>query len=323
MADSIQPLRYPLPVTIPQRIVYRMRRFANRHIRFLLPLLSLLRRRFTVVDHFGTPGDSIMTATICRNLKEKHPGLRLNLITRNASLLTLDPALFSVNDKETFFAIDFEYVALTNRRENQINILEPTMRRLGCGTYSFQARVYLSEEERRAARARLTFTDERPIVSINVKSREDVKDWHVERWRELVARLRENCHVIHLGDDREPEIEGVLRVAGKLNMRESLAMLSCAEVHIGPDSFLAHGASGVGVPSVVIFGGARSAVCVGYRENINLYVQVDCAPCYLHNSRGDQCPHAKKCMDQISVDDVVKAVDSLLARRQRKAAVVA
>ena len=59
--------------------------------------MAALGRTFTVVDAFGSPGDSILTATVCRNLKRKFPRLRINCVTPNAGLLKHDPNIAEFN----------------------------------------------------------------------------------------------------------------------------------------------------------------------------------------------------------------------------------
>jgi len=181
------------------------------------------------------------------------------------------------------------------------------MRSIGMPSYDFRASVYLTEAERGEALERLGPVS-RPVVSLNTRSKEPVKNWPAERWRSLAAMLRTRFDVIQLGDGSELEIEGVRRFAGRLSLRESMAVLSHAQAHVGPDSFLTHAANGLGVPSVVLHGGSRTTVNVGYAGNINLHVPMPCGPCYIHQSRGEICGHAVECMDRISVEEVHAAV---------------
>ena len=101
-------------------------------------------------------------------------------------------------------------------------------------------------------------------------------------------------------------------LAGKLSMRESMAVLAQARLHIGPDSFLMHAANGVGVRSVILFGGSRTVENSGYAENVNLFVPMPCGPCYIHESRSETCAHGIECMQRITVTMVHDAVRRLL-----------
>ena len=270
-------------------------------------LLNFFAAHLTIEDRFGSPGDTLMTANFCREIKERYPRLRINCTTRNPSLLTHDPYIDTLNQPETWLHIPFWYLGLVNAKDAKTNALKPCLDALGITNYNFHARVYLTAEEVEAAKQRLA-QQTRPIITINVMSREMVKVWPLENWLILVEHLRRFASVVQLGDNTEPQMEGVLNLGGKLSMRESMAVLTQSSVHIGPDSFLMHAANGVDVPSVIIFGGSRTPALSGYAENVNLYVDIECSPCWLHNSRGDVCPYAVKCMPMITPEMVLAAV---------------
>lgn len=283
----------------------------------LLPrpaLLNFFAANLTIEDRFGSPGDTLMTAIFCREIKERYPRLKLNCLTRNPSLLTHDPYIDTINRPKNWLTIPFWYLGLVNSKDAKTNALKPCMDELGIFDYNFHARVYLTEDEVGAAKRRLA-PQTRPIITINVMSREMVKVWPIENWRILIGHLLQFASVVQLGDNTEPQMEGVLNLGGQLSMRESMAVLTQSSVHIGPDSFLMHAANGVDVPSVIIFGGSRTPALSGYAENVNLYVDIECSPCWLHDSRGDKCPFAVKCMPMVTPEMVLAAVKTQLASR--------
>jgi ADP-heptose:LPS heptosyltransferase len=279
----------------------------NRLILRNLWLLNTVAGRLTVVDQFSTPGDTVMCGTICRAVKARFPRLRLNVITRNPDLLECDPAIDELNGPKGFCHLAFEYLGILEGRASKGNVLAPTLGAVGIREFKYKARIFLRPEELEAARRRLGPVD-RPIVSINVMSKELAKVWRMDYWQELIRRLQEKFTLIQIGDDKEPSFPGVRSFGGKLSKRESMALIALAKVHVGPDSFLMHAANGVDVPSVIIYGGSRPAACLGYAENRNLYVQLECSPCWLHTTRNEHCPHEMKCMTMISVDEVHQAV---------------
>ena len=109
-------------------------------------------------------------------------------------------------------------------------------------------------------------------------------------------------------------MEGVQRLAGRLSLRESMAVLSHARLHVGGVSFLMHAANGLDVPAVIIYGGRETPANSGYAENENLYTAVECSPCWLHSSLGERCMHGMRCMQAITPAHVADAVTRLLAR---------
>jgi ADP-heptose:LPS heptosyltransferase len=75
-----------------------------------------------------------------------------------------------------------------------------------------------------------------------------------------------------------------------------------------------HGANGLDVPSVIIFGGSRPPDMLGYAANINLFEAMPCGPCWLQSSQGQRCDYGIACMDRITPDRVLAAVDELWGR---------
>jgi Glycosyltransferase family 9 (heptosyltransferase) len=278
----------------------------NRWLLRNLWLLNLIGGRLTVIDHFGTPGDTLLTSSVCQIVKQRWPRLLLNCVTKNPDLIEYDPAITEINGPVGQFRVSFEYLGLVVAKAASKNVLAPCLNNLGIWEYEYKARVYLTETERRLATQRVPTG--RPIISINVMSKELTKVWKLDRWAELIHRLSPDFAIVQLGDDKEPDFPGVISYGGKLSKRESMAILSLARVHIGPDSFLMHAANGLDVPSVIIYGGSRPSACLGYNENRNLYVQIACAPCWIHTTTGGACSHSMQCMEQIGVDQVLDAV---------------
>lgn len=297
----------------PSNLATRIHWHLNNAMVRRLGVLNFFGATLTVEDAFGTPGDTLSTATLCREIKRRYPRLKLNCVTPNPTLLTHDPAIDSLNAPKSFWNLSFSYWynELNPAKGTILNLLQPTMRRIGINDYTYKAHVYLTKEEIAAAKKRVEGLIP-PLISINAMSRELVKVWPVENWRAIVPELAGIGSVIQLGDAKEPVFEGVTSWAGKLSMRESMALLTQVSLHIGPDSFLMHAANGVDVPCVIIYGGSRSPVCSGYAENANLYVDIECSPCWLHDSHGDTCPYAIKCMPMVTPAMVLAAVKSKL-----------
>jgi ADP-heptose:LPS heptosyltransferase len=274
-------------------------------------LLNAARMRITVVDAFGSPGDTLLTAAICRHLRQWYPRLQINCLTPNPALLAHDPNIDTLNQPETFFSVWSWYPDLIARRDVRTNVLKETFARLGLEhrAYQYRARVYLTKEER-AGGLTVLGNPSKPVLTFHTRSREEVKDWPLARWVELLTQLKGRFHLVQLGDDREPRLQDVHRLVG-LSLRESLAVLAHAHIHVGADSFWMHAANGLDVPSVIIFGGSRPSGVLGYESNINLFTPMPCGPCWIQSSRGERCTYGIACMDAITADNVVSAVGRL------------
>jgi len=93
-------------------------------------------------------------------------------------------------------------------------------------------------------------------------------------------------------------------------MRQSAAILSCAQIFIGPDSLLMHIANGLNIPSLIIFGGSRPAECFGYHQNINLATKPECSPCWIHHGYED-CKNDLICMKELSTPFVLASLQKI------------
>lgn len=311
MRLSNTPNRYPFHTTYPAKLWSKARWLLNGWKDHCLLLLNFAGAWLTIIDGFGAPGDTILTATVIHNIKRRFPRLKINCITPNPELLRHDPSIDALNKPEGYFSVMSWYLELKIRRDGYTNVLHPTLSRLRLRDYQYKARVHLSDEEIALAR-RLIAHLPRPILTFNCHSKEPVKNWPQELWHELIERCGILGTIVHLGDDSEPCLMNVTRFAGQLSMRESAAVLAQSSVHIGPDSFLAHLANGVDVRSVIIFGGAHTPANLGYPENINLYRQTPCSPCWIEASSGEHCNYDLRCLREISVDDVFNAVTEIV-----------
>ena len=133
------------------------------------------------------------------------------------------------------------------------------------------------------------------------------KEWYPPRFQEVAAGLGREFTVIQLGSANDPMLAGAMDLRGRTTVRESAAILAQALVFIGLVGFPMHLARAVDCRSVILYGGRERPDQTGYVANENLYSPVTCAPCWLRNA----CEYERRCMDQITVEQVVAA-----ARRQ-------
>jgi len=231
-----------------------------------------------------------------------------------------DPNISQINAAPGPFGLDFWYYDLQMRRDKQLNLLAPTFSALGLDHATYQARVYLTDEERTFAREKLAGLP-RPIIAVNTLSAQPVKNWPQERWLQIIPALAKRGSLVHIGDAREPALPQVKNLTGSLSKRESMAILGESDLFVGPVTFLMHAANGLDVPSVIIFGGSHTPANSGYADNINLYTELPCSGCWLSGHPGSECPHDLACMTAITPDAVLVAVDNVLARPKSKRSV--
>ena len=143
-----------------------------------------------------------------------------------------------------------------------------------------------------------------------------------KRWRDfhLVAkRLTEEYQLKWLvfGTAKETPLasgivmelgENVTDLTGRTSMLELIQQLCRCELLLTNDTGTMHLAAFLGVPTVSIFGSTEPALTGPLGEgHIVLRRHVECSPCFLR-----ECPLDFRCMKAVTVDDVVRAVATVL-----------
>ena len=304
--NRLKDLLYPFHTSYPLKFWSKYRWRKNRKLKRLLSSLNKARKWLTVIDRLGAPGDALITANVIRCIKNEFSQLKINCITPHPELLQTDPSIDSINRKESFYSFDSSYWELIVRKEKKENIIAHNLNRIGIVKYDYKAKFYLCEKEQKWAQQILGVFP-KPIIAICTRSKEVVKNWPLDNWARLIHLISQDFSIIQLGDENEPVFKNVIRFAGKQTMRESAAILSKANLFIGPDSFLMHVANGLDIPSVIIFGGSRPVACFGYNQNINIDTSPSCSPCWIHKGY-EKCNEEIKCLQKISVSQVLNAI---------------
>jgi ADP-heptose:LPS heptosyltransferase len=178
--------------------------------------------------------------------------------------------------------------------------------------------LLLTGEEKKKAAEVLSGVDRSRILVCAPGTKMQAKDWGVENWVALMARLSQTFpeHTLLLAGARE-ESElcdvvatgwngNALNTCGKLTPRETAAVMQGADVFMGPDSGPMHLAASVGVPCAIAFS-ARGKPGIWYPAGNNnqiVYHKVDCFGCNLETC----IAQAKKCLTSISVGEMYEAV---------------
>lgn len=135
------------------------------------------------------------------------------------------------------------------------------------------------------------------------------KDWGVSRYQAVADRLRADGHrVVQFRGVKSAEhrLTGVEQL-GTSSFRDALSVLANAKLYIGGEGGLHHGAAAVGIPAVVLFGGFIPPSVTGYASHINLTGGAQACGSL------QPCPHCRRAMLAISVDDVFNAAREKLA----------
>jgi heptosyltransferase-3 len=169
------------------------------------------------------------------------------------------------------------------------------------------------------------------------------KRWTIEGWRMLAAALRSRgLAAIATGGGSSSdgayldEVWGqgeVTRLDGKLTWPELSALIGAARIYVGPDTSVTHLAAATGTPTVALYGPTdprlwgpwpiggldppwAAAGTIQNRGNVWLVQNpLPCLPCQNEGCMRRIDSHSQ-CLDELSVEQVLAAVDQALAVRQ-------
>ena len=160
------------------------------------------------------------------------------------------------------------------------------------------------------------------LIVIHPLSSNPSKVWDENNFTELLTKIRKKTDVpvVLIGEpgerSRADEIievagGGALNLAGLVDIKGLICVLSKAVLFIGNDAGPMHMASALGIPIVAIFG--RNILGVSPKrwgpwgkDNV-VFHEADCEKCY----DGD-CPNERKCLKDVTVDMVYGAVRKIL-----------
>lgn len=192
---------------------------------------------------------------------------------------------------------------------------------LGIQPHMTQPVLVVGEEEEKRAEQLLGEIGllNRRWVMIHPATRYWFKAWPPERFATLSNRLVESgLQVAIVGEKREEALaeaiqktvrSSLISFVGRTTVLELAALMKRCALFIGNDAGPMHMAAGVGTPVVGLFGPSNPAVWGprGARTAV-LFKDMDCRDCFYPGcSRGEL-----SCMNQITVQEVFDAVQSLL-----------
>ena len=184
----------------------------------------------------------------------------------------------------------------------------------------------LGEEEENFCEAFLVeqgISDKNMIIGILPMAAWSLKSWPIEQWNRLAELLKKpyGIKLLNLGKIDNTPLGKMLSVylsreiisADKTTLKQAMALVKRCSLFIGPDSSLLHLASCLGVETIGLYGPSSGEDFYPYFHQRNIITAKEkrnCMPCY---PSFKFCPCRKKvifgkCMEDISVEDVLKVV---------------
>ncbi|MBI5236477.1 MAG: lipopolysaccharide heptosyltransferase II [Deltaproteobacteria bacterium] len=198
------------------------------------------------------------------------------------------------------------------------------------GNASPRPRLYVTRDERKWAKAYLKTYGlaGRPLVGVSPgASYGQAKRWLPERFAKAVAELgrRHNAATIIFGAQEDVEAVSIVErllpfpcvnCAGKLTLRQFMALLIELDIFIANDSGPMHLGSALGVPTIGIFCSTDPALTgpVGAHARAVLN-RVPCSPCFKRTCRFGHYD----CLASVSVDMVIEAAEALMRASEKGA----
>ncbi len=192
---------------------------------------------------------------------------------------------------------------------------------LGADAAEISFPLEVSTEARRRVREILKGERARkPIVVVNPTARWEAKRWPSERYAMIGDHIRDvlGGSTVIIGGEDEKDVVAVVTgmmkgdfidLSGELSLRELTALLAEADGLVTNDTGPMHIAAALGTPVVAIFGPTDPARTGPYgRGHRVVRSNVMCSPCFSRVCNKGRL----ECMESVSIEDVTKALESLL-----------
>jgi len=167
------------------------------------------------------------------------------------------------------------------------------------------------------------------LIAINVNASDvaDARRWAPEKFAQLADRLGKEllAKIVFVGAPSEkPLVEEVMALtrckgicaAGRTNLQQAIALFGRADIFVTNDSGPMHLAMAMNTPTVALFG-PESPARYGPVSDTHyaIFKDYDCSPCIsFKKAKKIDCKLGARCMNDISVEEVIQGVAALKKR---------
>jgi len=218
----------------------------------------------------------------------------------------------------------FEVKVFPTLRHQTLHYLD-IVKHLGGEAEPMPPRVFLAVEEM-APLTKFLRDDGRPVLALNAGAEYGpAKRWLPERFAEVAIKVAEqtDCRWLILGGRGDAATAAVIEeqmraaalekgtvvnVAGKTTLLDLCALLTFSKALLTNDTGPMHIAAAIGTPVVSVWGSTSPELTGPLGEDcVVIRHPVECSPCFLR-----KCPIDFRCMNRVTVDEVVEALLKLV-----------
>jgi ADP-heptose:LPS heptosyltransferase len=209
---------------------------------------------------------------------------------------------------------------------SQLQLLHAPLKDMLDSSYNYpETSLFLSKTEKQVAFSQLKLLNvAKEYVVIVPGAAWRQKTWSIEGYSKIIDSLGEkNISTVMLGTSTDLICKQlaqlnrkIINLQGKTNVRESLAIISQANLVIGGDTGFVHGAEALKIPVVMIMGPTTIETGGGVNLSISKNIEVHdlwCRPCSQNGSK--RCYRNEQyCMSTISSSQVFSAVQKVFSK---------
>jgi ADP-heptose:LPS heptosyltransferase len=281
------------------------------------------------ISPYGGLGDALMLSGVLKQVIDRHPEKRFNLITRTkyGHLLSGHAAIDMVgHPPDSAVVIHADYWSTEEYTQKGGRAYQVLASLFGLPTPIVELLHVPWEYEDDPFLMSLLPPGGRKIA-ISPSTDSPKKQWPIAKFEELTAQLvHEGSVVCQFGRMNDPYVRGSHSLLGLTSPRQAISLLRHFDCVITQDSFFMHAAHLLNIPAVVMWGGTCSKV-YGYAGQHHLSPVRKCSYGQGCIMEATESPYADICRDEdgfcmqdIAVEDVMGAVQDVVGAAIRRGA---
>jgi ADP-heptose:LPS heptosyltransferase len=235
-----------------------------------------------------------------------HSNLRSFLISKFSSKKTLRYDKKSI--KRRLFTKPFIKNFINLKDFNVLDVYLQPLKKIGIKNLeNYRPRIIIDEEDS----INIPLPEDFIVISTGARYKGKIYPY----FKEVIEKINENVVLIGSKEDKEKDknvYKNVLDLRGKLNLRQSLYVISKAKFTISNDSAVAHMSRAVGTPVLVIYGATHPYFGFAPKKDEGSYIfaGLKCQPCDLHGKK--ECKYKDyRCFKEIKPELIIKEYKNL------------